>query len=71
MVRGVSLVGLLAAAFGPWYAYTLLRVVYGAKWSETEAPRVLGCYSVYILLLAVNGGCLWMGWGARRILKRA
>lgn len=55
LVRGVSLVGLLAAAFGPWYSYTLLRLAYGPKWSETEAPAVLGCYSTYILLLAVNG----------------
>jgi hypothetical protein len=31
MVRGVTLVGLLAAAFGPWYAYTLLRLVYGTR----------------------------------------
>lgn len=67
LVRGVSLVGLLAAAFGPWYSYTLLRVVYGATWSETEAPAVLGCYSCYILLLAVNGeGWRWgWGWGAQ------
>jgi oligosaccharide translocation protein RFT1 len=56
LVRGVSLVGLVAATFGPWYSYTLLRLAYGTKWSETEAPTVLGAYSAYILLLAVNGG---------------
>ncbi|GBF96551.1 hypothetical protein Rsub_09134 [Raphidocelis subcapitata] len=53
--RAVALVGLLAAAFGPAYSYSLLRLAYGPKWSETEAPAVLGAYSGYVLLLAVNG----------------
>lgn len=47
--------GLLAVAFGPAYTYMLLRVVYGQRWSETEAPRALAVYCLYILLLAVNG----------------
>ena len=47
--------GLLAVAFGPAYTYMLLRVVYGQQWSETEAPRALAVYCLYILLLAVNG----------------
>ena len=47
--------GLLAAAFGPAYTYMLLRLVYGQRWSETEAPRALAAYCLYILLLAVNG----------------
>ena len=33
----------------------LLRLVYGQRWSETEAPRALAIYCMYILLLAVNG----------------
>jgi oligosaccharide translocation protein RFT1 len=56
MVKGVSLLGLLAVTFGPSYSYTLLRLVYSERWSQTEAPLVLGCYTAYILLLAVNGG---------------
>ncbi|KXZ50073.1 hypothetical protein GPECTOR_18g51 [Gonium pectorale] len=55
MVKAVSLLGLTAAAFGPSYSYTLLRGVYGVRWSETEAPAVLAAYSVYVLLLALNG----------------
>ena len=55
LVKSVILLGLLSASFGPPYAYTLIRLVYGARWSETEAPTVLACYSVYILLLALNG----------------
>ena len=47
--------GLLAAAFGPAYTYMLLRLVYGQRWSETEAPQALAAYCLYILLLAVNG----------------
>ena len=42
-------------SFGPAYTYMLLRLLYGLRWSETEAPRALATYCVYILLLAVNG----------------
>ena len=33
----------------------LLRLVYGQRWSETDAPRALAVYCLYILLLALNG----------------
>ncbi|GMH41434.1 hypothetical protein BSKO_09344 [Bryopsis sp. KO-2023] len=55
LVRAVSLIGLLAAVFGPPHSTTLLRILYSEKWSNTEAPTVLGWYCAYILLLAVNG----------------
>ncbi|PNH05931.1 Protein RFT1 [Tetrabaena socialis] len=55
MVKAVSVLGLLAAAFGPPYSYTVLRLVYGVRWSETEAPAVLAAYCGYVLLLALNG----------------
>ena len=61
LVKAVCLLGLASAAFGPAYAHTLIRLVYGARWSETEAPAVLACYSVYILLLSLNGGCISEG----------
>ena len=54
-IRWTICAGLLAAAFGPAYTYMLLRLVYGQRWSETEAPRALAAYCLYILLLAVNG----------------
>lgn len=54
-VKAVGLLGMLAVTFGPFYSYTLLRMVYSQRWSETEAPFVLGCYTMYLLLLAVNG----------------
>ena len=47
--------GLLAVSFGPAYTYMLLRLMYGLRWSETEAPRALAAYCLYILLLAFNG----------------
>ncbi len=51
----MSCAGLLAAAFGPSYTYVLLRLVYGQKWSSTEAPAALAYYCGYITLLALNG----------------
>jgi hypothetical protein len=54
-VKAVSVLGLVAVTFGPWYSYTLLRAVYSQRWADTEAPTVLGCYTGYLLLLAVNG----------------
>ena len=47
--------GLLAIAFGPSYTYVLLRLVYGQKWGNTEAPAALAYYCGYITLLALNG----------------
>ena len=47
--------GLLAVSFGPSYTYVLLRLVYGQKWSDTEAPKALAYYCGYITLLALNG----------------
>ena len=47
--------GLLAVSFGPSYTYVLLRLVYGQKWSHTEAPKALAYYCAYITLLALNG----------------
>lgn len=55
MTKAVCLLGLLAITLGPPYSYTALRLVYGTKWSESEAPRVLAAYCPYILLLALNG----------------
>ena len=55
LLRCMALVGALAAVFGPAYAFTVLRVAYGQRWSSTEAAAALAAYSLYIPLLAVNG----------------
>lgn len=48
-------VGLIFMAFGPSYAYSLIRLVYGQKWSDGEASTALGYYCFYIIVLAMNG----------------
>lgn len=50
-----GLVSLVAYAVGPSAAPLLLRLVAGARWSDTGAGDVLGTYCYYIPLLAVNG----------------
>ncbi|OVA06552.1 RFT1 [Macleaya cordata] len=47
--------GLVFIAFGPSYSYALIRVLYGRKWSDGEAPTVLRYYCFYIIILAMNG----------------
>ncbi|KAI3935726.1 hypothetical protein MKX01_032910 [Papaver californicum] len=51
----VILIGLVFMAFGPSYSYVLIRVLYGSKWSDGEAPTVLRYYCLYIIVLAMNG----------------
>ncbi|KAL6195234.1 hypothetical protein ACLB2K_030854 [Fragaria x ananassa] len=51
----VMLIGLIFMAFGPSYAYSLIRLVYGQKWSDGEASTALGYYCFYIIVLAMNG----------------
>ncbi|KAF3790839.1 RFT1-like protein [Nymphaea thermarum] len=51
----VILIGLVVVAFGPSYAYVLIRLLYGQKWSDGEASVALGYYCFYVLVLAVNG----------------
>ena len=36
LLRATSIFGLLFLAFGPPYAWLLLRMLFGAKWAETE-----------------------------------
>ncbi|WOL10331.1 hypothetical protein Cni_G19086 [Canna indica] len=51
----VLLIGLLVMAFGPSYSYTLIRLLYGRKWSDGEAPVALRYYCFYVITLAMNG----------------
>lgn len=55
LLRIYGLVSLVAFAIGPAAAPLLLRLVAGARWSDTGAGDVLGTYCYYIPLLAVNG----------------
>ncbi|TYK16940.1 protein RFT1-like protein isoform X1 [Cucumis melo var. makuwa] len=51
----VVLIGLIFMAFGPSYSYALIRLLYGQKWSDGEAPTALRYYCLYIIVLAMNG----------------
>lgn len=51
----VMLIGLVFMAFGPSYSYSLIRLLYGRKWSDGEASTALRYYCLYIIFLAMNG----------------
>ncbi|GER27311.1 lipid transporters [Striga asiatica] len=50
----VLLIGLVVIAFGPSYSYSLIRLLYGRKWSDGEASTALQCYCLYVIVLAMN-----------------
>lgn len=54
-VKLVSLLGCLCASFGPSSAWRAIDILYGPKWSRTDAPQVLALYCFYVLALALNG----------------
>lgn len=47
--------GLVIISFGPSYSYTLLKLLYGERRSDGEAPVILRYYCFYIISLAMNG----------------
>ncbi|XP_051124143.1 uncharacterized protein LOC127246681 isoform X2 [Andrographis paniculata] len=51
----VLLIGLVVIAFGPSYSYSLIRLLYGRKWSDGEASVALQYYCIYVIVLAMNG----------------
>lgn len=51
----VTFIGLVVLAFGPSYSYALIRILYGQKWSDGEAPLALRYYCFYVISLAMNG----------------
>ncbi|KAL4327676.1 hypothetical protein AHAS_Ahas13G0123900 [Arachis hypogaea] len=51
----VLLIGLVFMAFGPSYSYSLIRLLYGEKWSDGEASTALRYYCLYVIVLAING----------------
>ncbi|XP_057952249.1 uncharacterized protein LOC131146589 [Malania oleifera] len=51
----VLLIGLIALAFGPSYSYSLMRILYGQRWSDGEAATALQYYCFYVVVLAMNG----------------
>ncbi|XP_057482357.1 uncharacterized protein LOC130769168 [Actinidia eriantha] len=51
----VLLIGLVVMAFGPSYSYSVIRLLYGQKWSDGEASTVLRYFCLYVVALAMNG----------------
>ncbi|KAJ6393920.1 hypothetical protein OIU77_023206 [Salix suchowensis] len=51
----VFLIGAVFMSFGPSYSYSLIRMLYGRKWSDGEASTALQYYCLYVILLAMNG----------------
>ena len=43
LLRGIALVGMLSAAFGPPYASTAVQVLY-PQWADTDATHALALY---------------------------
>lgn len=55
VLRLMAILGACFVCFGPAYSHFAIDFLYTAKYSATEAPRVLAWYCVYILLVAING----------------
>jgi len=55
LLKCMLLVGMTFMAFGPNYAYLLLDMLYGERYSHTEAPTILAAYCFYVALMAING----------------
>jgi len=54
-IQPLFFAGLVFMAFGPSYSYSLIRLLYGEKWSDGEASTALRCYCFYVIVLAMNG----------------
>lgn len=55
-LKAALIASALFALIGPAYSYALLRILYGSKWADdTEAPRFLDFYFVYLVFMAANG----------------
>ncbi|XP_057794953.1 uncharacterized protein LOC131011171 isoform X2 [Salvia miltiorrhiza] len=50
----VLLIGLVVIAFGPSYSYSLIRLLYGRKWSDGEASTALQYFCLYVIVVAMN-----------------
>ena len=55
LLKLLLLVSLALLCFAPPFSFVFVDVLYGAKWSLTDAPRVLSWYSLYIGFMALNG----------------
>eukprot|EP00164_Ancoracysta_twista_P000854 GFYU01001125.1.p1 GENE.GFYU01001125.1~~GFYU01001125.1.p1 ORF type:complete len:600 (-),score=141.79 GFYU01001125.1:1482-3281(-) len=55
LLQTVVIIGLIFVSFGPNYSFLLLDILYGARWTATDAPQVLMMYCFYVFVIAING----------------
>lgn len=55
LMRISLLISLLYIALCPAYITFLIHLVYGSKWSSTDAPNLVAFYGLYLLLMGING----------------
>ena len=55
LTRAVGTFGGVLLAFGPPYAWLLLRLLYGWRWAASGAPALLGTYCLHVAAMSVNG----------------
>ncbi|CAN9511676.1 unnamed protein product [Ophioblennius macclurei] len=55
LLKLVLVIGLIITVFGYAYSHLALDIYGGSLLSSGTGPRLLQCYSCYVLLLAVNG----------------
>jgi len=54
IIKIVLLIGLVFITFGPNYSYSLIRIVLGEKWSETEAPTFFFFFKIILFFLTID-----------------
>ena len=55
LLKLLTVISLVLLTFGPPFSFVFIDVLYGAKWSRTDAPSVLSAFCVYIAFMALNG----------------
>lgn len=55
LLRAAAIFGGLFLCFGPAYSWLLVRLVYGASWSGSEAPALLQLYCAHVCAMSLNG----------------
>jgi len=55
LLKLLTVISLVLVTFGPPFSFAFIDVLYGAKWSATDAPAVLSAFCVYIAFMALNG----------------
>eukprot|EP00743_Colponemidia_sp_Colp-15_P004497 GILK01004849.1.p1 GENE.GILK01004849.1~~GILK01004849.1.p1 ORF type:complete len:536 (+),score=58.99 GILK01004849.1:29-1609(+) len=55
LCRCLGLVSFVFLGWGPNYSWLLIHLLWGHKWSETNAPTVLSVYCLFIGFMALNG----------------